>query len=365
MDWQRLLLAPRGAWNRYGVAALLACGSLLPLHLLPWWSADAFSSLALFTVVLSALYGGLGPALLDTAITAIGIDYFFAPPIHQVFDSWASALRVAVFAAVGFLVADVVASLREAYRRLQEQQLQTEQAKQAREDILAIVSHDLRSPLSSMLLCAQHVKSAAGRAPGPQLAEAAERMLRAGGHMARLIEDLLDAVRMEKGQLRLEPAPHDLLRLAEEALEGVRAAAQSRQVLVRRAAAPGDYRLHCDGGRVTQALGNLLANAVKFSPPGGLVDVELESSDAELLLRVRDRGPGIAPADLPRLFERYWRPKGGTKEGTGLGLFIAKSIVDAHGGRIEVASLPGEETDFTIALPRDTVGRLGASALQS
>jgi signal transduction histidine kinase len=350
--WVRFMLAPRSALVRYCVAIVLAAGSLVGIYLLPLWDREDYSVLALFTVVVSAIFGGLGPALVDTAITVLGVDYLFSPPLFTVFDSWSSVLRMLVFAVVGYLTADIVASLREAYAELQVTQRETEEAKQAREDILAIVSHDLRSPLSSMLLGAQYVGQAAGRRPPAEIEDAAEAMLRSGRQMARLIEDLLDAVRIEKGRLAIEPTVQDLERLAAQAIEGVRAAAQARGVRLHTACAGADYRLRCDGGRIVQALANLLTNAVKHSPEGGTVALALDSHPQALSVRVSDCGPGIADEQLPHLFKRYWRARDGAYKGTGLGLFITKSIVEAHGGRIEVASRPGEGARFTIVLPR-------------
>lgn len=351
-SWQRFLLAPRSATQRYGVAVLLACASLSLVYVLPEAGSE-LSSLALFSVVLSALYGGLGPALLDTAITALGIDYFFAAPVRRVFDSWDSLLRILIFGLVGFLIADIVASLRDAYGRLRAEHREAELAKRAREDVLAMVSHDLRSPLSSILLSADDLGRMVERRPPEELRAAAQRIARSGRHMSRLIDDLLDAVKIEKGQFRIEPGAHDLAALAEEALHSVGAAAQAKGVRLQRLVPEGDYRLRCDGARVTQALSNLLGNAVKFSPEGAVVEIELQSRAAQLAVKVTDCGPGIAEQDLPLLFLRYGQAKATAYKGTGLGLFIAQSIAQAHGGHIAVVSRPGRGAAFTLTLPRN------------
>jgi signal transduction histidine kinase len=203
-----------------------------------------------------------------------------------------------------------------------------------------------------MLLGAKYVGQAAGQRPPAEIEEAAEAMLRSGRQMARLIEDLLDAVRIEKGRLAIELAWHDLERLAKQAMECVRAAAEARGVRLHMQCAPGNYHLRCDGGRTVQALANLLANAVKHSPKGATVILEFLGQGDRVRITVADQGRGIAEEHLPHLFKRYWRARDGAYKGTGLGLFITKSIVEAHGGRIEVASRPGEGASFTVELPR-------------
>jgi signal transduction histidine kinase len=170
--------------------------------------------------------------------------------------------------------------------------------------------------------------------------------------MSRLIEDLLDVVRIEKGRFSIQPAEHDLAALLEQALHDVEAPAQAKAVQLHCTRPQGDYGLRCDGARVSQVLANLLGNAVKFSPEGAVVEVELQPGATHLAVKVTDRGPGIAESDLPRVFTRYWQAKETAYKGTGLGLFIAKGIVEAHGGRIDVHSRPGQGATFTVVLPR-------------
>lgn len=345
---ERFLLAERGVARRYGAALLLAGVSLLLVHFLQAVEKAHFSSLALTSVVLTAIYAGRGPALLDTAITAIGIDYLFSEPRFVAFDSWVSTIHIVVHALVGLLIAEIVARLRDAYRALRLEHAQTLLAKRAREDVLAVVSHDLRSPLSAILLSAEYLRRLTQGNP-QEIAAGVERSAR---QMSRLIEDLLDAVKIEKGRFRIEPAPHDLAPILEDALQGVRGAAQAKGIRLGLRMPEGGHVVRCDRVRIAQVLSNLLGNAVKFSPEGAAVEVELHADTDGVRIAVRDCGPGIPEEELPRIFGRYWQAKGTAHHGTGLGLFISKSIVEAHGGCIEVVSSAGAGSTFTVVLPR-------------
>ena len=350
---ERFVLAERPPLRRYGVALALALGSLVLLQVLDLVEGTHVSSLALITVVVSALYGGLGPALLDAMITAIGIDYYQAEPLGQVFDSWTSVTRVLTYTAIGVLIAGGVSTLRDAHRRLHRQLAEVERAKLARDNMLAIVSHDLRSPLSAVLLGIAYVKRAL--AEGKALDSCGgvlDAMHRSADSMTRLVDDLLDAARIEAGRFTLERKEQRLVPILEDAVQSGRLAAAGRQIRIDFEAPAGEYVLHCDRQRVAQVLANLIGNAVKFSPEGARVQVRLREDGEGLCIEVRDWGPGIAPAHLPHIFSRYWQAADKAHLGTGLGLFIARTIVESHGGRLEVESRLGEGSAFSVHLPR-------------
>jgi signal transduction histidine kinase len=350
---ERFVLAQRGAPLRYGVAVVLAVGSLLLVHLLNLVEGTQLSALAVASVVLSGLYGGLGPALLDAAITAIGIDYYYSEPLARVFDSWSSLFRVLTYAAIGALIAGVVASLRDAHRRLHTQLQEVEQAKRARENTLAIVSHDLRSPLSAVLLGIAYVRRAAAEGNSLQsLAGALDAIQRSADSMRRLVDDLLDAARIESGRFSIEPARQRLLPIVEDAVHAARLAADAKRMRIELKAPEDEYIVHCDRQRLLQVLSNLIGNAVKFSPEGAPLEVRLGAEGEWLRIEVRDSGPGIAQEQQPHVFTRYWQATDTAHLGAGLGLFIAKTIVESHGGRISVESEPGRGSTFTVHLPK-------------
>jgi signal transduction histidine kinase len=347
--WERFLLKERGPLERYGVAIALSAASLAVAHLLEVAAIRGAGSIALVTVVLSGIYGGLGPALLDGLVTSVGLEYLTEPELSFL-DSWDSIIRLVLHAAVAVLIANVTASFRMAYRSLHGKQRETELAIRARENVLNIVSHDLRSPLSVVKLGVDTVRFLAKDGSRPPDLTPLESVDRAADQMQRIINDLLDAARVEKGQFRIEAGWHDLEPLLADAVGSVQALAAARGISL--AVSCEESRVFCDRGRVLQVVSNLLHNAVKFSPDGGRVELAARAGRAEMLrVSVRDYGPGMDEHVVARLFERYWQAADTAYRGTGLGLFIARSIAEAHGGRIEVSSSPGAGAVFTLELP--------------
>jgi signal transduction histidine kinase len=169
--------------------------------------------------------------------------------------------------------------------------------------------------------------------------------------MTGMIEDLLAAASIEAGRLSVEQRRLDAAPLISEAVEALQPVAASKSVRLR-SELPADLpAIHADGARLEQALVNLLDNAIKFTPEGGAVTVRAVPSGGMVTFSVADAGPGIAEAELPRLFERFWQARRTARQGTGLGLFIVKGIVDAHRGKVWAESKPGEGSTFFFSIP--------------
>lgn len=222
----------------------------------------------------------------------------------------------------------------------------------AREDIVSMVSHDLRNPLSAMSMAAAVAQRAVGtEAP---VRRQIEMITRNAGRMDRMIGELLTAAKLHEGKLSVEPKAQDAGSLVRETVETFAAAASSRRVDLECNVDDEVPLVYCDGPRIGQVLSNLIGNALKFTPEGGSILVSVarsSSSEREVCFSVKDTGAGI-PADLlPHVFERYWQKKEHASRGTGLGLFISKGLVEAHRGRIWVTSRPGEGSDFQFTLP--------------
>jgi signal transduction histidine kinase len=236
--------------------------------------------------------------------------------------------------------------------------LESQQAVRAREEVLAIVSHDLRNPLSAIMLSASMLQMI--QISDPDEAEQLEIIEVGAKRMSRLIEDLLDVTRMEGGKaLPIEPASLEIESLFREANEIFKPQAAAGSVTLDYSVPEGTPPVYADRHRVMQVLSNLVGNALKFTPAGGVVSFRAEPRKDEVLLTVADTGPGIPQENLSDIFNPYWQAKRTARMGAGLGLPIAKGIVEAHHGRIWVESEPGKGTKFCFTLP---VHRDGAQA---
>ncbi|PTL82574.1 PAS domain S-box protein [Vitiosangium sp. GDMCC 1.1324] len=227
-----------------------------------------------------------------------------------------------------------------------------QQAVAARDEVLSIVAHDLRNPLQAVGLAAAALRRNVPQDdPGRTVHKAAETIERHIHQANRLIEDLLDVARIEKQGLHLERecvAPGELVA---GAVQLFTAAASAASLELRTELAEALPLVMADRGRILQVFSNLLGNAVKFTPPGGHIRIGAERRDSEVCFSVSDTGKGIAPMHLSRLFDRFWQERPTDRRGAGLGLYIAKGIVEAHGGRIWAESTLGRGTTFFFTLP--------------
>jgi signal transduction histidine kinase len=224
-----------------------------------------------------------------------------------------------------------------------------EHAIAGRDEVLGVVSHDLRNPVNRVRMAAELMTTTY------ELPADAKRMagmiIRAADEMNRLIGDLLDVTRIEAGGLSIETGATPLPNLLDRLEEAFAPAAQEKRVAweVEPPAAPAT--LEIDDGRILQALGNLVGNAIKFTPEGGSVRVVTEQTSRVVRIGVRDTGPGMDEMQLAHVFDRFWQSRAGDRRGAGLGLAIARGIIEAHGGRIRIDSRIGVGTTAWVELP--------------
>ncbi len=234
---------------------------------------------------------------------------------------------------------------------LEENRHALQEADRRKDEFLATLSHELRNPLAP-LRNALHVMRIAGQGPS-ELAPVRQMMERQVNHLVRLVDDLLEMSRISRGVLELRTERVDLNQIAADALEVNEPHIRSRDHEVHVALAPTPTWVRGDPLRLTQVMGNLLNNAIKYTPPGGQIWVTLERSGSDALFAVRDNGVGISAQALPRVFDLFHRgDRLGAETGLGIGLTLVQTLVQMHGGSVTAYSAgPGNGSTFTVRLP--------------
>jgi len=221
----------------------------------------------------------------------------------------------------------------------------------ARDDVLGIVAHDLRNPLSTIIMQVSGMKRD-GSEPERRSMKPLEVISRSADRMNHLIRDLLDVAVVEAGQLKIEPEKLSAEAIAREAVDAHSSLAAAAECRLQLEAASGAGAVFGDRDRLLQVFENLIGNAIKFTKAGGQITVRVTPAEREVVFSVADTGAGIAAEHMPRLFERFWQATArASRLGAGLGLPITKGIVEAHGGRIWAESEEGRGTTFFFTIP--------------
>jgi two-component system, sensor histidine kinase and response regulator len=240
----------------------------------------------------------------------------------------------------------------EVFFDLHRQRERLQQALQARENALAVVSHDLRTPLAVIHTTTSMLLNPKYQLTPEQIREQLERARRNAELMNRMVGDLMDIVNLRSGRLSINPQPLLVNETLREAVNAHEAPAREKGLSLRFDAGPDVMHAEADRTRLMQLFQNLLGNAIKFCKAGDRVTVTSRAQGKNAQIEIADSGPGIAADDLPHIFDPYYSASNKhDKKGTGLGLYIAKGIVDAHGGQIRCNSQPGAGTTFNVTLP--------------
>jgi signal transduction histidine kinase len=338
--------------RRYGMAVLsfaLAFG--LTLLLSPIKEKGVFL-LFLAAVALSTWHGGVKPGVFTAVLSALAGTYFFLPPNYSLLiEDFGTLLRLIEFLLVSTLIITLGGARRSAQQRAEAALAEAERANRAKDDFLAMVSHDLRSPLSAILGWTRILRSGdCDEETSVRAIGVIERNAQAQRH---LIDDLLDVSRIVNGTLRLDLHPISLRELVEAAVDSLRPTAEAKNVRVETKFDGG--QVLGDAGRLEQVVWNLLSNAIKFTPEGGRIRVRLDNMFTYLRLTVSDNGKGIDPDFLPYIFDRFRQGERAGKtrgRGLGLGLAIVRHLIELHNGTVQAES-PGHGRGaiFTVRLP--------------
>jgi len=301
--------------------------------------------------VLVALFAGFIAGGFVALISVLRQNYFFQHPrgsfgLHSTDDLFELLLFLSVAVFLGW----IGSLLRRAYAQAEAAKKEAERSSQAREDLLAIVSHDLKNPLSAIRLNSELLSKYPGIQEG-----AAKRSLTSINQSAdramHLIQDLLDFEKIRTGRLSVDLKPASSKQILEDVCEMMSSIAREKSLRLELLEPASDLFVLCDRERIMQALSNLIGNAIKFTAEGGMIQISCSKSREGALFSVRDSGPGIPEEHQLHLFDRYWQAKTTARFGTGLGLSITKGILEAHHGRIWVESKLGQGSTFSFMIP--------------
>ena len=232
-----------------------------------------------------------------------------------------------------------------------------QRAVMARDEMVAVVAHDLRNPLSAIKMLVHSAIGSARTGDAPKkLAENLDLIRSAAEQMDGLIQDLLDVTRSEVGQLRIDPTPIALSELLGQSLTTLKPLVENAMLTLTVGTVPGAVRVLADAPRISQVLSNLIGNAIKFTAAGGRVSVAVSNEGGFARIAVSDTGTGIAREQLVNVFDRFWQTQqpGIRVRGAGLGLAIARGVVNAHGGQIWAESELGKGSTFYFTLPLES-----------
>jgi signal transduction histidine kinase len=218
-----------------------------------------------------------------------------------------------------------------------------------RDEFLAIVSHDLRNPLSAIALNTQLLERLVSTSD-PRLSRISRSLASSIAQMQRIISDLLDLAAIDAGKLSVQLQPGDVRSSIEEAVEASRPIAAEKSIALDAVIGSDPLLARFDPGRIAQVLENLIHNALKFTSAGGRISVEGRRTDDVVEISVRDTGTGLQPEEITVIFDRFRQVEKRGRRALGLGLYISRSIVESHGGRIRAESVPGKGSTFRFTL---------------
>lgn len=309
------------------------------------------SALFLAATVIASLNCGVVVGVISAFASFLIYDYFFQLPRYSLSVNTVDDLvDLTIFLATALLMSWVGGAFRRALLSEEEEKEKSQTEKRAREDVLAVVSHDMRNPIAAINMNAQLILRRHTNSGTNELTRLTAAIQYSVDQMSRLIQDLLDFERLRSGVYSVQLKDENVESLLREAFSMMQPIAKAKNINLKMRCDPPQIYARCDSKGVFQVLSNLLGNSLKFTKRGGTVEVTAELRENEVLCCVRDTGPGIPGEQISHIFDRYWQAKNMSRQGTGLGLAIARGIIEAHGGRIWAKSEVGRGTQVYFTL---------------
>jgi signal transduction histidine kinase len=313
--------------------------------------AFVFEHAVVLLVLAIAIPWGSRPAVVTAIVSVVSDNLLLREPIGRpTITGYRDVIDLVLFATVAVVVSTLMRRAHEARRIAQDAAERERRAREDRDRLIATVTHDLATPLSVLSGTVQLAKRS-GLDPATDLPRLLSRLETASARATSLVRMLADAQALEHDGLGLRVAQHDLRSLVAPIVEMMDRFSERHPIVLLMPDRP--IPVAADGERLQRVLENLINNAIKYSPDGGVIEVTIAAGEAEANIRVRDHGMGISRDALPRIFERSFRAPEATAQapGLGLGLSIAAQVVERHGGSIEAAAARGGGTVVTVRLP--------------
>ena len=360
--------------TRYGLALGFVVLAMATRNLLtPTWGAAVRLIIFLPAVLFAAWFGGIGPGLLTTAVGGAGAMYLWLSPVHSFrISDPEETVALCTFLLVGVLTSAIIERLHITRRRLEDQterlaalaaertrlieterkaRSEAEAANRGKDDVLAMVAHELRNPLAAMIAAFQVMEHAV---TGEERARPRQVILRQAGRLSQMVDDLLDVGRVKNGKIAVQRRLLDLADVVANAVATLSEAGKLAQQTLTLHLEP--VFVEADPIRIEQVVVNLLSNAVKYTPAGGSIEVRIGVEKNDAVLRVSDTGIGIPPDLLPRLFGLFVqgdRTAHARTSGLGIGLALVRWLVELHGGQVSAWSEgSGQGSTFEVRLPK-------------
>ena len=329
-----------------GVSALtIACWLLTPLT-----GYGAISLIFLLGVLLAGMVLSRGPVLLVAALSALSWNFLFIPPLFTLhIAKIEDALTFATYFIIAIIIGSLTAQLK-AREHLAAQVQVAQESERLRKTLLDCVSHELKTPLAAIAAASQELSRLTANIQDSQILKELAGEIRDGSHrLNRVVNNLLDMNRLESGVIRPKREWCDVRELLQSAVDTEHESINGRDI---RLDVSEEIPLALvDHALIEQAVAKLLANAGSHTAPNLPIEIDAEYANENLLISVSDRGPGIPPEATERLFEKFYRGDDRKTGGLGLGLSIARGLIEAHGGRLTVENRDGGGARFVIRLP--------------
>jgi K+-sensing histidine kinase KdpD len=344
----------RSTFSRYAAAILITPVILYMFNLLRQIDPDGHLSVVnILGVLVVVCWGGLWPGVVAAILVSIGTDYYFIQPVGEIFTSATGVIQLAIYLSISLITGGVVAALRHSLQKENELKEFAEKCAEADRNVLYIVNHDLKSPLTGIAMKALLLRRQLQEKISPSQRELFESIDQSIVRMTRIIDDLQEAGKIESGHFSTDVKDCELNTLIEESIFSFRDRAEAKKIKIQLLADKTLPKIRSDGARVLQVISNFLSNAIKFAPEKSQVNIQISKEGDNMKVSVTNAGEGIPESHLPHVFDRHWQAEETKHLGMGLGLYIAKIIIQSLNGKIGVENHSGPGCTFFFLLPID------------